>query len=291
MIDSLPTDVRARIDRYLDAVDTQLSATGMTRQQRRAVTDDLETQILDMLASAQKQPPAVTDVEEIIARMDRPEAYAEARPNAQPSPAVSAAARRAGLNSDAKWGAAFIGLAVASQLLVFEAVRLLVLPVIRALNGGDGEVPAPPALTQWVAVTLAAVAIPSVVVATIGPIVGTVCGWLATRRIRQSGRTETGLGLAVLVAVFYPLLAIWGGTFVFRNWVVRTNWPPGDLAPDRLAIAYVTLSFVVGAALLSATYLWVLWRLTEHAQWTASASSGSRGYHTPMLARLLPSRR
>jgi hypothetical protein len=51
MVSTLPPEVQSRVDAHLDAVEKQLQACGADRAKRRAIVDDLETQILDMLAS------------------------------------------------------------------------------------------------------------------------------------------------------------------------------------------------------------------------------------------------
>ena len=47
---TLNGEVRARLDAHLDAVERALVAANYTRERRRGVVDDLEAQILDMLA-------------------------------------------------------------------------------------------------------------------------------------------------------------------------------------------------------------------------------------------------
>jgi hypothetical protein len=75
MTNPLAPEIRARIDAHLDAVEAQLQAAGATREKRRAVADDLETQILDMLAQAD-DPATLSAVENVLNRMDPPHAYA-----------------------------------------------------------------------------------------------------------------------------------------------------------------------------------------------------------------------
>ena len=55
MNDTLASAVRGRVDAHLDAVEKQLEAAGANRTKRRSVLDDLETQILDMLAARQRR--------------------------------------------------------------------------------------------------------------------------------------------------------------------------------------------------------------------------------------------
>lgn len=67
--------VRKRIDEHLDAIDRILTDSGMTRSERRNITDDVESQILDMLGARSGDDPTLPDVEAILAELDPPEAY------------------------------------------------------------------------------------------------------------------------------------------------------------------------------------------------------------------------
>jgi hypothetical protein len=71
----LDQEARARLDAHLDAVEAALAGAGHTREQRRGVVDDLEAQVLDMLA-ARGESPALADVEAVLAQLDPPAAYA-----------------------------------------------------------------------------------------------------------------------------------------------------------------------------------------------------------------------
>jgi len=71
----LTAEVRARIDAHLDAVESTLRVAGQSRDQRRAVVDDLEAQILEMLA-ARGAHPTMEDVSAVLGKLDPPSAYA-----------------------------------------------------------------------------------------------------------------------------------------------------------------------------------------------------------------------
>ncbi len=72
----LNPDVRGRIDAHLDAIDAALSAAGMSRSERRSITDDVEAQVLEMLSSRAGPSPTLADAEAVLAELDSPEAYA-----------------------------------------------------------------------------------------------------------------------------------------------------------------------------------------------------------------------
>ena len=78
---------RQRIDRHLDAVDQALQAGGVGRGERRQIADDLQNQILEMLAARAGKTPKLADIEAILTELDPPEAYGRdpitSSPNAQ----------------------------------------------------------------------------------------------------------------------------------------------------------------------------------------------------------------
>jgi hypothetical protein len=77
-MNTIGSDVRERIDEHLDAIDRILAAQGTSRAERRNVTDDVETQILDMLAARVTGSPALADIDAVLAELDAPEAFGDA---------------------------------------------------------------------------------------------------------------------------------------------------------------------------------------------------------------------
>ena len=127
---TLPADARSRLDAHLDAVEGVLHAAGRPREQRRAVTDDLEAQIMDMLA-AQSAAPTLGDLEAVLARLDPPAAYAADRaglaPVAGPSaPVAVVAAPRPRYSRTAIWGLVCILVSFLPALLIIPVGFLLV---------------------------------------------------------------------------------------------------------------------------------------------------------------------
>ena len=78
-------EVRARLDQHLDAVESALTAAGHSRDHRRAILDDLESQIRDILA-ARSPSPSLADVTAILAQLDPPQAYAASAESNSKSP-------------------------------------------------------------------------------------------------------------------------------------------------------------------------------------------------------------
>ncbi len=89
MTPELPVDARARLDAHLDAVEEALQASGGSRKQRCGIVDDLESQILEMLAR-RSATPVLSDVEEVLGTLDSPEAYRSPRDVPAKSPAEPA---------------------------------------------------------------------------------------------------------------------------------------------------------------------------------------------------------
>jgi len=68
--------VRRRVDEHLDSIEEVLRGTGMARSERQNILDDVETQIVEMLAARAHGSPTVQDVKAVIAELDPPESYA-----------------------------------------------------------------------------------------------------------------------------------------------------------------------------------------------------------------------
>ncbi|MGN6368338.1 MAG: HAAS signaling domain-containing protein [Phycisphaerae bacterium] len=86
---SLSAEAKSRLDAYLDAVEQTLHRSGNARDQRRAIVDDLETHIRDLLA-ARTAKPTLADIEAVLAQMDPVTAYGTPLPTADPNPNPSA---------------------------------------------------------------------------------------------------------------------------------------------------------------------------------------------------------
>jgi hypothetical protein len=255
MSNTLPPEVRARVDGHLDAVESQLRTAGADRTQRRGIVDDLETQILDMLAAQKKEPPSSADVDAVLARLDPPSAYSDKQTwPAEPHPAPAAA--RGGeprLCREAVQGAWCL---VAS---VFGLIVLLLNFTTGRAHFGALRPPEPfwyQALT-WGLLVVAAVA------AVAGPILSTGLGWVAVERIRGSNGRIYGTALAAIEALLFPLVVIWIGTFGFENWVEFVEFG-GRTVVGRLTameqdnlIAYRVIG-IVCAVVLSAGLAWIL---------------------------------
>jgi len=193
-------EARKRIDAYLDAIDRVLAGAGMSRSERRNVTDDVETQIQEMLAArGSAQPPAIADVEAVLSQLDPPEAYAspertvtDAMPAADATPPCGALVHPR-LSRTAMVGALWAPFFFVAWVSIRMARSVVVAP---------GEAPPGPTLWQYLAL---------IAVGGLGltaPFGTTALGIAAISQIRNSGGRLYGLALAVFDALLYPLLAL-----------------------------------------------------------------------------------
>ena len=196
-VPELPSEVRKRIDDYLDRVERVLVRSDVSRAERRSIVDELETQIYEMLASRSAEDPS-SAITEILAGLDPPEAYSPEPPPA----ATSVPARSFGTSRFSPrevWGhwRQWWSVQPETQRLsppallaaVWSGTAILFLAVTFAFHR-------PPALLLGLLFLVGLTA----------PIGVTVLGFLGVRRIRRPGSTEYGLPLALIETFFFPIL-------------------------------------------------------------------------------------
>src|SRR3954462_778170 len=143
---TLNPEVRARLDAHLDAVERALVEAKCSRERRRGIVDDLEAQIMEMLAARSKEP-TVGDLEAVLATLDPPAAYGESAPSAGApsvgtvsaiSPPARAPVGASRYSRTAIWGfvcilVSLLPLLLAVPLLFFTATshRTISTPAIR----------------------------------------------------------------------------------------------------------------------------------------------------------------
>ena len=93
---NISSEAQQCIDEHLDAIDDALRSNGIARSERQNVLDDVQTQILEMLADQCKGAPNPEDARALIAEMDPPESYASelADPRLNPEEAKQAMAAK-----------------------------------------------------------------------------------------------------------------------------------------------------------------------------------------------------
>ena len=124
---TLSGEARTRLDTHLDAVEAALVGKGVSREERRAVVDDLEAQILDMLA-AKSESPGVADVEAVLTQLDPPAAYGTGTPGTSAVPAqvvARVAPSSPRYSKTAIWGLVCILLSFLPVLVILPASLLI----------------------------------------------------------------------------------------------------------------------------------------------------------------------
>jgi len=232
---------RARIDAYLDAIDRVLTASGMSRAERRNVCDDVETQIQEMLARRAGDAPSVADVEAVLAKLDPPEAYAASRTESgesQPAASEVGPVLPARFSRTAIAGAVWAPLFFIAFTTIYVARRVAVEP---------GSQPPGPAWWQYVLMlTLLAAGL-------VAPFGTTVLGIISIAQIRQSAGRLYGMALAVFDALLFPLLAL--DVLIVKRWSsVLANGPASatGAAGGRTLLAT--------CALVDAIVILLVWR-------------------------------
>lgn len=72
----MPSNVRREIDDYLEEVEAVLQQSDVSRSERRTLCDELDCQIMDMLAQRYPDAPSVGDAKALLAEMDPPSRFA-----------------------------------------------------------------------------------------------------------------------------------------------------------------------------------------------------------------------
>jgi hypothetical protein len=229
----LDAEVRERLDRHLDAVEAALHRTRRSREQRRGIVDDLETQILDMLGRRSERP-TLGDMEAVLAGLDPPAAYGEGSPGTVATPAVAAPAAASAAPRYSRTAiAGFICILVSLLPLVVVVLPLLAYSAAgatqptRVVSTGQYERdPATGDLRQQV-IHMAPESRAGVratpqhsfretlgqmlcVLTLVGPLglAGTVLGWIAFGQIKSSKGMIQGKGMALFDGLFYPVLIL-----------------------------------------------------------------------------------
>jgi hypothetical protein len=239
-------EVQFQIDRHLDAVERQLQAAGAERSTRRGIVDDLETQILDMLAAKNLEAATPADVGEVLARLDPPEAYSGQTPPVRSSQPVAVARPQLGFCREAgqawRWHAlGFLGLGGWwFEMAVSNNIR-------------SGHFLAEDALPPvWMIMLFVAGAVASSAAAITGLIVGTTLGWISTKRIRTSDGAEYGLPYSVIAALLYPAILIWIITLTSSEWGMVTLYRrDGIRTVNHEYWTMLHAMWIVGASVLS----------------------------------------
>lgn len=211
----LDAAVQRCIDDHLDLIDEALRGSGMSRSERQSILDDVQTQILDMLAERTEGDPTVEDVRAVIAELDPPESYATGddvfTERLVPPPQAGSEPRFSKL--------AIIGAFWGSLPFVFVLLAVLVASLAR--KGGPS-----PALGLLI---LNVLLLPLGLVALTAPFSTTILGWIAVAQIRYSVGKLHGLGLALANALVYPILLLLGISYGLAVLIGAFLEAPGEI--------------------------------------------------------------
>lgn len=183
----------------------------MIRSERGAILDDVEGQVVDMLASRASATPTLADVEAILAELDPPTAYAD-------SLRVGGGSSAAGTENPHRLSAAAVAALIVGLIGVVSFFTYI--PEIDGL----------------------------LEMAT--PFLTTALGVIAIIQIRRSQGRLYGMWLAVASALLFPLFILDGGTIFFADStysIVRTP-EEATLADEEGGLTYEMFELLVVCA-------------------------------------------
>ena len=214
-----PADVRQRVFRHLEEIDKALGAQNVEWVQRRAIVDDVEGQITEMLSARKVGTPTMADIEAILVELDPPASYGSNTVAAGTvPPALPVNLPPAKLSRRAVWGAVFAPLVLI--LALFFMVRQTTYPQPASIETAtrlpdgrteytSGSAPPPPEFYhQEPGPGMKLTIIPVMLLGLVSPFLTTFWGIAAIGEIRRSGGRIYGMPLAVADALFYPLVAL-----------------------------------------------------------------------------------
>lgn len=204
----LPPEVRSKVDAHLDAVEQAFRRSGAGREEARSITDDVETQILDMLTTrAAGRTPTVEDVNAVLAQLDPPEAYtgsAEARTGAGETQAVVLPAAPPRPPAKPKFcRTAILALLGFVPVPVFVMLAITLGPFVARVQPVPGGAPAAPSVFR---IFICCDVIPLIAIPLIGVLWTTILGIVAIIQIHRAKGQLRGMGLAIFDAVVSPAL-------------------------------------------------------------------------------------
>ena len=255
MSDTLSPEVRAHVDVHLDAVESQLRTAGAYRTQRRGVVDDLETQILDILAAQKegvawagrcRRGSAAGSTRRALIPTNRPGRLSRTRRPRQRGAGNPDFVARPSEGAWCPGGELFRPDPGGSDVDTGLLLR--------------GCPPPPPPF--WYQLLMRGLLVAAAVAGIVGPVLGTGLGWVAVERIRESNGRLYGTALAVIEALLFPLILIWLGTYAFEYWVQFTIFGHRAVMEltvlEREKLVAYRLVWIVVAVVLSAGLAWIL---------------------------------
>ena len=203
------TTIENRINQYLDAVRDQLS--GLSQDEIESIIDDLREHI-DTALLAHGEQPALENVEAVLAEMDAPESFA---PDLDETTEVVPKVSRTAI--------------LGAVLLPFGILMAIVslMPVSSAtFSAVDGVTTRNLSGTTWWQWLLRLTVLP---LGIISPFATTILGFISISQIRASKGKLVGKPLALIDALFYPIL-VFDGLLIAFLFVMIAAIPDGHLA-------------------------------------------------------------
>jgi len=192
-LEKMSAAAQSIIDHHLDAIESSLRESGMTRSERSNILEDVENQIREMLEERTSGAPQENEVRAVIAELDAPESYLSPQDTETPRPALPETTTPppspCHLSKCAVIGALW-------AIPFFVWALFLVIPAEYVPIGMLGVFMTGSA---WSAKWL----LPAVT----APFVTTLLGIIAISQIRHSQGRLYGRGLAVGATLLFPLLA------------------------------------------------------------------------------------
>ena len=203
------TTIESRINLYLDAVREQLS--GLSQDEVDSIIDDLREHI-DAALQAHGEQPTLENVEAVLAEMDAPESFA---PDLDETTEVVPKVSRTAI--------------LGAVLLPFGILMAIVslMPVSSAtFSAADGVTTSNLSGTTWWQWLLRLTVLP---LGIISPFATTILGFISISQIRASKGKSVGKPLALIDALFYPIL-VFDGLLIAFLFVMIAVIPDGYLA-------------------------------------------------------------
>jgi len=229
------TTVESRINQYLDAVREQLS--GLTQDEVDSIIDDLRGHI-DAAMQAHGDQSTLENVEAVLVEMDPPESFA---PDLDETTEVVPKVSRSAI--------------IGAVLLPFGILMAIVslMPVSSAtFSTVDGVTASNLPGTTWWQWLLRLTVLP---LGIISPFATTILGFISISQIRASKGKLVGKPLALIDALFYPILVFDGLLIAFMFMIIATI-PDGHLALTKsLALLSYILVIIVDLIIVAIAWL------------------------------------
>jgi hypothetical protein len=226
--------IEKQINHYLDAVREQLA--GLSQDEVDSIIDDLREHITARLAAAGDRPTA-DDVQAVLAAMDPPESFAQGLEGVTGPPAR--------VSRLAIIGAALLPIGIIAGILFLIPVGSASYSVV---NGVATAATHKVAWWQWL---LRFTVLP---LGVISPFATTILGIVSLSQIRASGGRLVGKPLALVDALFYPLLLL-DGLLVAALAAIIVTIPGGRLALTE-SLSLLGLVLVIIIDLVVVTIAW-----------------------------------